>query len=280
MENLKYMSILISIVILPNFSKLNSFNHEDMKRLLGGEINLVGANFSGADLSGKNLEHRNFTQANFENAILNGTKFNNSNLRRANLSNVQAIGANFVGCVMRKTNFLNANFTRSKFGNREIHNWDCADIRGAILLNTNFYGANLDKVDLRNVVVNEYTNFSNSSMFLVKVNREIFDIVKHENIFLIEKPDDSVLEGLITDVRQLRLEQIQPIEPTNDPEKLFETPECQICLETFTKNTEIAMLPCGHTFHIECITEWFSRKYECPLCRFRTNWYKQIILGA
>ena len=49
--------------------------------------------------------------------------------------------------------------------------------------------------------------------------------------------------------------------------------ECSICFDEFNKdNTEIALLPCLHYFHKECIDSWWetSNKYECPICRMPT----------
>ncbi len=281
MKRFKHLAILISIIISPTFSKLSSYNPNDIDRLLSGQTDLKNCDFSDLDLSDENLEGKDFAGANFEDAILNGTKFNNSSLKNANFSNVEAIAASFIGCVMRKTDCSNANFKNAIFGNRKIHNWNCADMRGAILLHANFDGANLDKVDLRRVLVDEHTDFSNSSMFLVNINREIFNIVKYQNIFLIEKPDDRTMEGLITELSQLKLERlrkIRPPKPTTNPEKLFVEQECPICLENFVENETVAMLPCGHIFHIECVKEWFSIKYECPSCRFGTNWFKPVKL--
>jgi hypothetical protein len=43
--------------------------------------------------------------------------------------------------------------------------------------------------------------------------------------------------------------------------------ECTICLSDNTNN-DLAELPCGHTFHSNCITQWFLRdKTTCPNCR-------------
>lgn len=278
MKNLKNISLIMLIAIMPNYFSLYSFNEIDMLRLSKGEKNFDKADFSNANLSNQKLSRRSFKKANFQGAILNGADISRSVLKGANLQNVEAIKTNFIGSNLQKADCSSGNFSQALFGNRTIHNWNCADIRNAIVINTNFDGANLDKVDLRNIIVNENTDFSNSSMFLVQVNRTIFDTVKSQNIFLIEKPDDRILDGLIKELRELRVENLKPKKPTNDPEKLFLNEECQICLENFQKETEIAMLPCGHTFHINCIKEWFERKFECPLCRFRTNWYKPIKL--
>lgn len=276
---INFKSILfISIIISLNYPLLKSFNEQDLKRLYSGEINLIGSDFTNADLSNMDLAGKNFKEANFDRAKLNGAQCNKSNFKQAILTNVSAVDANFIGCIMQKTDCSNTNFSKAKFGSKKIHNWNCADLRNAILLNTNFNGANLDKVNLKDVVVDENTDFSNSSMFLINVNRTIFDIVKYENTFLIEKPNDIILNTLITELRELKLEQLKPKKPVSDPKKIYNNDACQICLEEFTENTEVAMLPCGHIFHVKCISEWFSQKYECPLCRFRTNWFKIINL--
>lgn len=46
--------------------------------------------------------------------------------------------------------------------------------------------------------------------------------------------------------------------------------ECSICLE---KDNKCIKLNCNHTFHIECIHEWFKKDLTCPICR-----KKQVIV--
>lgn len=52
---------------------------------------------------------------------------------------------------------------------------------------------------------------------------------------------------------------------------LCEDDECIICLEYF--DDKIAVLDCGHYYHIECISEWFKKndscdtRPTCPICR-------------
>lgn len=42
-------------------------------------------------------------------------------------------------------------------------------------------------------------------------------------------------------------------------------PECCVCQ---SKNTcESVTLGCGHTFHRQCIFQWFEQVRRCPLCR-------------
>merc|ERR1712190_64303 len=49
---------------------------------------------------------------------------------------------------------------------------------------------------------------------------------------------------------------------------------CMICLEPLREFSAfmphacgLQALPCGHTFHIECIRHWLSTSPTCPLCK-------------
>lgn len=66
-----------------------------------------------------------------------------------------------------------------------------------------------------------------------------------------------------------------------------ERDQCGICLVNFQSGENLRVLPCpkpqnsedknddqivdefvqGHMYHEECISEWFLKKPECPLCR-------------
>ncbi|KAJ9560353.1 hypothetical protein OSB04_005513 [Centaurea solstitialis] len=46
-----------------------------------------------------------------------------------------------------------------------------------------------------------------------------------------------------------------------------ESEVCAVCLAGYEKDVIIAMLPCKHRFHMECIREWLLRKNVCPLCK-------------
>jgi len=45
---------------------------------------------------------------------------------------------------------------------------------------------------------------------------------------------------------------------------------CACCLEDFDVDTEVAVLPCGHVYHEECIARWVlssAKEASCPTCR-------------
>lgn len=41
---------------------------------------------------------------------------------------------------------------------------------------------------------------------------------------------------------------------------------CAVCLEAVEIGSHLRLLPCGHGFHISCITRWLTRGSRCPLC--------------
>lgn len=45
------------------------------------------------------------------------------------------------------------------------------------------------------------------------------------------------------------------------------TTECSICLSEFQPTQQIVKLPCDHKFHLNCVSMWFERSTNCPICR-------------
>jgi len=44
--------------------------------------------------------------------------------------------------------------------------------------------------------------------------------------------------------------------------------DCSICLDDYHPGEMLRSLPCGHTFHSDCITKWLTeRSAVCPLCK-------------
>lgn len=43
---------------------------------------------------------------------------------------------------------------------------------------------------------------------------------------------------------------------------------CTVCQDQLCQENEtIAIIECGHEYHVECIKEWLLKKNTCPLCR-------------
>ncbi|CAK4081605.1 unnamed protein product [Aphanomyces euteiches] len=60
---------------------------------------------------------------------------------------------------------------------------------------------------------------------------------------------------------------------------------CSICLDDFDCEHNVVELPCGHTFHKNCVGDWLKDHCTCPLCRtvsfdeeFMVEYVTQIIL--
>jgi len=45
------------------------------------------------------------------------------------------------------------------------------------------------------------------------------------------------------------------------------SPVCSICFDSLLSSYSVSSLPCGHVFHLPCITPWVSSHYDCPQCR-------------
>ena len=43
--------------------------------------------------------------------------------------------------------------------------------------------------------------------------------------------------------------------------------KCMICLENLSNEQQYSLPECSHTFHQNCIMQWFrSGSHKCPLC--------------
>lgn len=43
--------------------------------------------------------------------------------------------------------------------------------------------------------------------------------------------------------------------------------DCVICLDSLSKKRDLAVLQCGHVYHVPCISAWFQRQNFCPMCK-------------
>lgn len=66
------------------------------------------------------------------------------------------------------------------------------------------------------------------------------------------------------------LQSAAPHPAPHRPEKVWVSAgECIICLEDYVSGvSEVMRLPCGHEFHVECVSKWLiCRKKTCPICK-------------
>jgi len=42
---------------------------------------------------------------------------------------------------------------------------------------------------------------------------------------------------------------------------------CAVCFSDYEKGDELAVLPCRHAYHTQCVGEWLKRQNSCPCCR-------------
>ncbi|KAI9478256.1 MAG: hypothetical protein EXX96DRAFT_539375 [Benjaminiella poitrasii] len=47
--------------------------------------------------------------------------------------------------------------------------------------------------------------------------------------------------------------------------------DCSICYESLITTGHTAVIPCGHMFHIGCISTWMENSRTCPLCKKKFN---------
>lgn len=72
--------------------------------------------------------------------------------------------------------------------------------------------------------------------------------------------DDESSPLIVTEIRRGERYILQP-------DNLLLENECTICLDEFVIDDDLKLLDCGHSFHIECIDDWFKRNISCPICR-------------
>lgn len=42
---------------------------------------------------------------------------------------------------------------------------------------------------------------------------------------------------------------------------------CPVCLDELKIGDQVTTLPCAHTFHYTCVSDWLEQSEVCPLCR-------------
>uniref|UniRef100_J3M9F4 RING-type E3 ubiquitin transferase n=2 Tax=Oryza brachyantha TaxID=4533 RepID=J3M9F4_ORYBR len=90
------------------------------------------------------------------------------------------------------------------------------------------------------------------------------DNMTYEELLDLEDRIGYVSTGLHDDeiTRSLRMVKYSAFNPKNFVER-----NCSICQEEFEANEEAGRLICGHSYHVQCIKQWLSRKNTCPVCK-------------
>lgn len=55
-------------------------------------------------------------------------------------------------------------------------------------------------------------------------------------------------------------------------ETKYSVNECAICLDSM--NAQTLTISCGHTYHSNCLLNWFEYNMTCPVCRTKFIWEK------
>eukprot|EP00658_Telonema_sp_P-2_P053455 TRINITY_DN419_c0_g1_i4.p1 TRINITY_DN419_c0_g1~~TRINITY_DN419_c0_g1_i4.p1 ORF type:complete len:158 (+),score=39.70 TRINITY_DN419_c0_g1_i4:98-571(+) len=43
--------------------------------------------------------------------------------------------------------------------------------------------------------------------------------------------------------------------------------KCSVCLDDFNNSSVLTTMPCGHSFHSQCVKQWLEHHRTCPNCR-------------
>jgi len=84
----------------------------------------------------------------------------------------------------------------------------------------------------------------------------------YEGLLRLEERIGNVKHNL--DTHQINKNKIIKYDKDN---KDIQESKCSICLLNYEKNDELRLLLCTHTFHKECIDNWFKTSSTCPICR-------------
>ncbi|KAI9913553.1 hypothetical protein PsorP6_004875 [Peronosclerospora sorghi] len=62
------------------------------------------------------------------------------------------------------------------------------------------------------------------------------------------------------------IRQLQYVDPRD---VVVDADACPICLCEWAEldGKQLVLSPCGHFFHEHCINEWYSTRFDCPICR-------------
>lgn len=109
----------------------------------------------------------------------------------------------------------------------------------------------------RNIFINQITE------------EEIDNNVNHTEI-VVESEENLVIDNIDININPSVFDIMELLERNTITHNATKEEECVICLDTINKKDIVRSLRCIHTFHKECIDEWYKSKiFEnliCPIC--------------
>jgi hypothetical protein len=88
----------------------------------------------------------------------------------------------------------------------------------------------------------------------------VYEVPSHNSV---DSRTTSTMQSRTVDATETtRPRMVSPGRETQGP-----STECSICLEDFQANRAREFLPCGHSFHRDCMNHWRNYRQACPLCQ-------------
>jgi uncharacterized protein YjbI with pentapeptide repeats len=267
-------------------------------------LDLSGGNFTNTDFRKANLMHTRWNNPEYNNeedgytnlsfAKLGGARLNYAQINRTLMLSVNAPGAVFNRTKLWKVNAAYGNFKGAKFRRAKLHKTNLAhtNIDNTNLRKCKFRYVNLEKTETRNNVKFEGAKWIRILRAPVNNTQELQQTIRIKGL-----PEENFIKKAIQKVvvEKLKLvfeaniqflhsalageKPVEIIDHRDDdmpmPNQIFYDPSCPICQQNFNDCEQIAVTPCGHTFHQECINQALSRDPGiCPTCRTQgiTRW--------
>ena len=94
-----------------------------------------------------------------------------------------------------------------------------------------------------------------------------------------EGMDSALLEAINRSISESQSQQAPPAAAKlveNLPHRTWKAgehpdDECSICLASYEDGDDLAVLPCSHLMHAECLMPWLKQTNSCPLCRHQLD---------
>uniref|UniRef100_A0A1A8KE00 Ring finger protein 215 n=1 Tax=Nothobranchius kuhntae TaxID=321403 RepID=A0A1A8KE00_NOTKU len=74
-------------------------------------------------------------------------------------------------------------------------------------------------------------------------------------------------QDIVKRMSSLKTRRYRKPKPWRDPSQATETDTCAVCLEPFSNNQCLRVLPCLHEYHRDCVDPWLLLQHTCPLCK-------------